>query len=164
MGLLNRELIDIIQDDKSIKMIATVDEEGFPHVVQREDFKVLEDESIVFAEWRESSLTNSNLVRAIWFGGRAALFVSFVSNNKNVSYQIKGIPVRFDYVSSLYREFYAAARKKYGGDSDITGLWYIKPIEIRNENPTVHRKEEETIHPYFRHLDRDSIWKGVKLH
>ncbi|MDR1509267.1 MAG: pyridoxamine 5'-phosphate oxidase family protein [Synergistaceae bacterium] len=161
MSLLNRELINILQDDKSIKVIATVDEEGFPHVVQREDFKVLEDESIVFAEWRESSITNSNLVRAIWFGGRVALFVS---NDENISYQIKGLPVRFDYVSPLYKEFYAVTRKKHGSDSDITGIWYIRPIEVRDENHKIRRKEEEIIHPYFRHLDRDSVWKGVKLH
>jgi hypothetical protein len=159
--ILTLELVDLIQDDKSIKTLATVDGEGFPHVVQREDFKVLEDESVVFAEWRESSITNSNLVRAIWFGGRVALCVF---NDRGVSYQIKGLPVRFDYVSPLYREFYAATRKKRGGDSDITGLWYIKPIEVRNENPEIRRKEEEIIHPYFRHLDRDSVWKGVKIH
>jgi hypothetical protein len=161
MGLLNRELINIIQDDKSIKMIATVGEEGFPHVVQRGDFKVLEDESIVFAEWRESSITNSNLVRAIWFGGQAAIFVS---DDKDASYQIKGVPVRFDYVSPLYKEFYVSTRKKHGGDADITGIWYIKPIEVRNENPFIRKKEEEIIHPYFRHLDRESIWKGARLH
>ncbi|AEF86096.1 hypothetical protein TREPR_0167 [Treponema primitia ZAS-2] len=158
MSILTREIIDLIQSDKSIKIIATTDEQGSPHAVAREDFLVLDDGLIVFAEWRESSRTNSNLVRAIYFGNYVSLSVF---NDRGHSFQIKVKPVRFDFYSPLFKQFFAAIRKKRGDDSDITGLWYLAPVDIRNENPEIRKKEEDVLHPHFRYLDRSSIRPGV---
>lgn len=154
MSLLTAQIIALLEDPEAVKVVATTDEQGRPHAVRREGFTVLDDGSLAYAEGLESSQTNSNLLRALWYDRYVAVTVF---GKEGAAFQIKGKPVRFDFTSPLYKRFYQAARESYGKDSDITGVWLIAPEEVRNEAFEVRKAEEERTHPYFRHLDRESI-------
>ncbi len=154
MAILTEEIINFIRNQASIAVIATTDEQGIPHVVRREGFTVLDNGVLAYAEELESSRTNSNLLRALWYDRYIA--VTFW-DDAGLAFQIKGKPIRFDFTSPLYKQYYADVQQKYGNDADITGVWLIEPLEIRNENRAVRKREAETVHPYFRHLDRSSV-------
>jgi hypothetical protein len=155
-NVLSNEAVNLIRSERSIKILATGDEAGSPHAVRREDFLVLDDGTIVFAEWRESSYTNRNLVHAIWNDKKVSLLV-FDENGISVAIDAK--PVRFDFFSDLYQKQFEKAREKHGDNIDVTGLWYLKPISARDEDAELLKKEEEELHPYFRYLDKPDINK-----
>src|SRR5512141_2573474 len=67
MNKLPKDVMDIIENSSSIKVLTTVDEEGNPHAAFRDDLTVLDDGTLAFGEPFEGSQTNVNLVRSIWF-------------------------------------------------------------------------------------------------
>lgn len=154
MSVLSQEVIELIKDRESFKVLATVDDKGIPHVVFKGSLTVLDENTLVYAEAIESSQTNSNLINSLWFDKKIAITVR---GKNGISYQIKGKPVRYDFTSKLFKEFYRKAREKKGSDSELSGLWYIEPEAVKNETPSVRRVEEDRKHPFFRHLDRQIV-------
>lgn len=153
---LPKEVIDLINDPESIKIVSTADEKGNPHCAVKDFFTLLEDGNLAFAEEFEGSQTNVNLVRAIWFDKNVELTVR---GKDGTTYQIKGKPYKYFYTGPLFEKFYLAAREKWGPDSELAGVWVITPEEVKNETYEVRKKEEDKKHPFFRHLDRASVRK-----
>lgn len=154
---LPKEVVDLISEPESIKIVATTDEEGNPHAVFKDFVNVLEDGNIAFGEEFEGSPTNVNLVRAIWFDKNVELAIR---GKDGTTYRIKGKPYKYVYTGPLFKRFYLAARKKWGPDSELAGVWVITPQEVKNETYEVRKKEEDEKHPFFRHLDRSSVRKA----
>lgn len=151
MTTLSKEVKDLIKDSETVKIIATTDENGNPHAVLRESLTILDDGTLAYGEPFESSYTNSNVLRSIWFNKDVSVFV----HGKNgVSHQIKGQPVRYVINGPLYKQFYEAEIERQNSNADLAGVWLIAPKEIRNENYSIRRKEEKERHPHFQHLDR----------
>lgn len=156
MPKLADEVIDLLKDPESIKIVATIDADGVPHAVVKGSLTAIDGETIAFSEGLETSVSNKNLVRSIWFNGKVAVNVT----KGLVSYQIKGRPYKCLIAGPIFKEFFLRAREKRGPDADIATVWLITVEEIRNESPRLRREEEETKRPYFnRHLDRESIVK-----
>lgn len=155
MSKLTKEVVELINDSESIKIIATSDEQGNPHIAFKGCLTVLEDGNLAFAEEFEGSQTNINLVKSIWFDRNVEVTVRGKNRTK---FQIKGKPYRYAYTGPLFKKFYLAARKKWGPDSDIAGVWVITPEEVKNETFAVKKKEEDEKHPFFKHFDRESVW------
>jgi len=153
---LPKEVVDLINNPESIKIVATVNEEGNPHSAVKDFFTLLEDGNLAFAEEFEGSETNVNLVRAIWFDKNVELTIK---GKDGATYQIKGKPYKYIYTGELFKRFYLLARKKWGPDSELAGVWIITPEEVKNETYEVRKKEEDEKHPFFRHLDRTSVRK-----
>lgn len=156
MSLLPKEVLDLINDSESIKILATTDEKGNPHTAFKDSLTVLDDGKLAFGEEFEGSQTNVNLVRSIWFNGNVELTVR---DGSGTTYQIKGKPYRYVHAGPLFKEFYLAEREKRGPDSELAGVWIITPEEVRNETYEVRKKEEDEKHPFFRHFDRESVRK-----
>ncbi|MDP2279668.1 MAG: hypothetical protein Q8K51_15775 [Nitrospirota bacterium] len=156
MSKLPKEVVDLINDFESIKVIATTDEEGNPHTAFKDCLTVLEDGNIAFGEEFEGSQTNVNLVRSIWFNKNVELTVR---DRHGTTFQIKGKPYRYVHSGPLFKKFYLAEREKRGPDSELAGVWIITPEEVRNETYEVRKKEEDEKHPFFRHFDRESVRK-----
>ena len=147
----SKEIKDLINDSKTMKIIATTDENGNPHAVLRDGLTILDDGTLAYGEPFESSYTNSNMLRSIWFNKIVSIFI----HGKNgISYQIKGKPVRYVIDGPLYKQFYEAEIEKQNSNADLAGVWLIAPKEIRNETYSIKRKEETERHPHFQHLDR----------
>lgn len=147
---LSREIIDIIEDRESAKVLATVDEKGAPHVVVKQSLHVGTDGNLHYLELLESSRTNKNLVRSIWFDRPVAISV----HGKNGrSFQIKGKPVRTHITGPVFQKHYEEIRQRLG-DVDLAAVWVIEPHEVVDETFWTRHAQEEAAHPFFRHLDR----------
>ena len=147
---LTQEVIDLLRDTETTKVLATLDADGFPHAVVKQSLQPGDDGTILYLELLESSRTNKNLVRSIWFDQKVAVAVT---GKGGQSYQIKGKPVKSLITGPLFQEHYAAIRKRRG-DADLAAVWVIEPEEIINETFVNRKAEEERKHPLFTHLDR----------
>jgi len=150
MSKLPEELLDLLKDTGSVKVVATIDGDGVPHVVFKGSLTTFDDETIVFAEGVESSLSNKNLVRSIWFDKKVAINIT----KGLISYQVKGFPYKYLITGTIFRKMLDRARERRGPEADIAGVWVITPDEIRNESPAYRSglaKEERGL--FHSHLD-----------
>ncbi|NJD53961.1 MAG: pyridoxamine 5'-phosphate oxidase family protein [Candidatus Methanoperedens sp.] len=151
MTIPSKEVIDLIKDSETVKIIATTDENGNPHAVLRESLTILDDGTLAYGEPFESSHANSNILESLWFNKDVSVLV----HGKNgVSYQIKGRPARYVINGPLYEQFYLNEIETQNSYADLAGVWLITPKEIQNETYSVKREEEIKKHPHFQHLDR----------
>jgi hypothetical protein len=148
--ILPPEIIALLNRTDTVKVLTTVDEQGVSHCVAKDSLFVTAGGQLAHLEFFESSWTQRNLVRAIWFGGSASVLLVGTDGQ---SWQIKGRPVRADISGQLFREHYESLRKKFG-DVDLAAVWIIEPEEIRDQSVAVRREHEEAAHPFFTHLDR----------
>ena len=150
---LSRNIIELIEDNNTTKVLATLDANGFPHAVVKQSLHTGEDGNLLYLELLESSLTNRNLVRSIWFNQK----VSIALWGKNgQSYQIKGKPVKTHITGPLFQKHYLAVRERLG-DVELAAVWVIEPEEVVDESFARRKAEEEAAHPFFRHLDRLAV-------
>ncbi|KAF0219119.1 MAG: hypothetical protein FD174_2205 [Geobacteraceae bacterium] len=147
---LTNEIIDLLNNQETTKVLATLDADGFPHAALKQSLQPGENDTILYLEFLESSRTNKNLVRSIWFDKKVAIALR---GQGGECYQIKGTPVKTHIAGPLFQEHYAAVREKHG-DVDLAAVWVIEPEEIIDETFAVRRAEEEAAHPLFLHLDR----------
>jgi hypothetical protein len=147
---LSREIIDLFADAESTKVLATLDEHGFPHVVVKQSLQVGEDGNLLYLELLESSRTNKNLVRSIWFDQKVAVAVK---GKGGESYQIKGKPVKTHITGPLFLQHYREIRERLG-DVDLAAVWVIEAEEVIDENFAARQAQETERHPFFTHLDR----------
>lgn len=150
MSVLNKELTERINDPTSLKSLVTVSREGVPHVAYKGSLHV-EGDQIVFYDLIQSSRTNKNLVHAIWFEGTVA--VSILTADKR-SFLILGKPVKSVTAGKDFEKVYVKLQEEKGTDVDLSAIWYIEPLQIREETYAARRDEEERKYPYIRHLDR----------
>jgi predicted pyridoxine 5'-phosphate oxidase superfamily flavin-nucleotide-binding protein len=155
---LPAEVIELLKDRSTLKVLATTDAQGNPHAVTKGSLTVL-DGFLVYREALESSQTNANVLGSLWFDKRVAVLI--VGNNGH-AYQIKGSPHRYVINGPLFKQHYLEARDRHGLDSDIAGVWLIIPEEIRNETFSARKVEEDKKHPFLRHLDRESYHSGAQ--
>lgn len=150
-AIVNDELRKILKDKDTIKVIASVDTEGVPHVTAKGSIALTEDEKqIVYLELLEGSRTNKNLTAAIWWNKKVAINV--ISKDK-VSYQIKGTPAKTLIAGSEYEKYYILAEQR-NPENDLAAVYYIDIEEIVNESYQVRLAEEKQKHPLYIHLDK----------
>lgn len=147
---LIKEIIDLLDNKETTKVLSTLDADGFPHAAVKQSLQSGKNGTILYLEFLESSRTNKNLVRSIWFNKKVAIALR---GQQGQSYQIKGTPVKTHITGPLFQEHYAAVREKHG-DVDLAAVWEIEPEEIIDEAFATRRAEEEAAHPLFLHLDR----------
>jgi hypothetical protein len=148
--ILEQNVIDLLKDNATDKVLATTDKDGVPHVVFKGSIETDAQGNIIYLELLESSKTNSNLVNSIWFKKKVAVTVK---SETGTSVQIKGIPIRAIITGPLFEYYYKLVRQKLG-DVDLSTVWVIAPEEIRVETFNVRKEDEERNHPLLVHLDR----------
>lgn len=147
---ISKEIRDAIADKDSIKVIATIDRHGVPHVVAKGSITITEDGQIRYWELLESSQTNKNVTYALWFDKTVA--INIVTKERK-SYQIKGIPRKCLVAGHEYEEAYIAAQER-NENNDLAAVYYIEPVEAIDESYPVRLKEENEKHPLYIHIDR----------
>ncbi|MDR1625604.1 MAG: pyridoxamine 5'-phosphate oxidase family protein [Spirochaetia bacterium] len=148
---LSPEAAQAIRAKDSIKILATVGQEGSPHAVVKNSLTLLDDGTIAFYELIETSQTQKNLVYSIWFNKLAAITV-LTQDGK--SYQVKGIPRKVIIAGQRFLDAYTDVQKNIGPDIDLSAVWLIVPSEEREQTFLVRRDIEESQHPYEIHVDR----------
>lgn len=147
---LEKEIIDIITDEKALKVLATTDKEGVPHVVFKGSVNVDKEGNLIYLELLEASKTNSNLVNSIWFKKKVAVTVK---SEDGTSVQIKGTPIRCVITGPVFEHYYKLISQRLK-DADLAAVWIIEPEEVREETYKIRKAEEESSHPLLIHLDR----------
>lgn len=146
---ITEEVKKILNSENSIKVLATVDKEGIPHVAFKNSIHVNEDGYIEYLELIESSRTNKNMVYSIWFG--KTVIINVLEGKR--SFLIRGIPYRSIIAGREFEKAYCRVQEKKG-KIDLGAVWLIEPIEIIEETFEKRRVEEEEAHPILKHLDR----------
>jgi predicted pyridoxine 5'-phosphate oxidase superfamily flavin-nucleotide-binding protein len=136
MSKFPEELIELLNDPATSKIVGTTDEDGTPHLVAKGSLTTFDQETIVFAEGFEGTQSNKNLVRSIWFDRKVSVNITRGLS----SYQIKGRPYKYLINGSTFRKMIDRARARRGPEADIAGVWVIVPEEIRNESPAYRGK------------------------
>ncbi|MDY6243929.1 MAG: pyridoxamine 5'-phosphate oxidase family protein [Lachnospiraceae bacterium] len=148
--VIEERIKNIINDKDTIKVLATTDRDGIPHVVPKGSARLLENGKIEVLELIESSQTNKNLTASIWFDQTVAF--NFISKEKE-SFQIKGKVERVIISGREFERRYVELREHLG-DVDLSGIWIIEPESVVEETFKKRFAEEWTKHPEITHLDR----------
>lgn len=147
---IDKALAAIINEPETLKVLATIDKNGEPHVVYKGSIHADGNGKLSFLELLESSRSNQNLVHSIWFDKKIAINV--LDKDKN-SYEIIGKPIRCITCGREFEQAYESVRAKLG-DVDLSAIWQVEPVKITNETYRVRLREEEENFPIIRHLDR----------
>ena len=147
---LKHQLQEIINSKSTIAALATVDKAGIPHVTYKGSFHINEKGQIVFWEVIETSVTNKNLTYSIWFDRTVA--INFLSEKKE-SYLITAKVKKAIISGSEFKKAYQIVREHFG-DIDLSTIWVLEPIDVRDETIQKRRVQEEEKHPLLCHVDR----------
>lgn len=150
MKTLDQAVVNLLKDQRTVKVLTTVDERGAPHSVFKGSIFLGTDGFLHYLELLETSRTNRNLVYSLWYDRPVSILLK---GEDKVSYQIKGLPVKVHVSGPVFQEHYVEARKRWG-DVDLAGVWVIRPDEVINETWATRSREEKISHPTFTHLDR----------
>lgn len=145
-----KEVLNLIDDKNTVKLLATVDQDGIPHAVQKQSLYITGDGYLAYLELLETSQTNKNMVSSIWFNQKVTILLSGIGG---VSYQIKGRPIKAIISGPVFEKQYIKVGEKLG-DSDLAAIWIIEPEHISNQSSSAQKTHEEDAHPFIRHLDR----------
>ena len=147
---LDKNIKDLLEDEDTLKVLATTDENGVPHAVIKQTLHLGKEDNLVYLELLESSQTNKNLVRSIWFDRKVAVTLK---GKNGASYQIIGRPIKGIITGPEFQKYYIDIRKRLG-DVDLATVWIIEPEEVTNQTFSVRKAQEDARRPLFRHLDQ----------
>lgn len=143
------EVVRLLNDRDTVKVLATTDDQGTPHAVVKQSLR-LEEGNLVYLELLESSQTQKNLTRSIWFNRKVSVTLK---GKGGQSWQIKGKPVKAIVAGEIFEKNYLAVRERLG-DVDLAAVWVIRPEEVVNETYGVRKAQQEANRPILTHLDR----------
>jgi hypothetical protein len=147
---LSMETRTALGDENTVKVLASADEKGVPHLSFKNSLRLRADGFIEYREYIESSATNRNMTRSIWFG--IPVSVALLTPDKR-SFLIRGRVARAIIAGREFRKHYEDVRL-HPDDFDLSTVWLIDP-EYERENTLAKRKaEEERAHPLLAHVDR----------
>lgn len=147
---LTEEIITLLRDPATVKVLATTGKDGVPHAVFKGSIHVDDEGNLVSLEMIESSKSNANLVHSLWFGREVAVGIR---SQDGTSYEIIGKPERCIISGPVFEKYYRDIRSKLG-DVDLAAVWLISPTQIKNETFKIRSEQEAAAHPLFLHLDR----------
>lgn len=147
---LSAAVAGLIDDPTAAKVLVTTDESGTPHAAVTDFLQTAGDGTILYLEPLESSASNRNLVRSIWYDRKVAIALRGADGR---SFQIKGRPVRTHVAGPVFQRHYVALQERHG-DIDLAAVWVIQPEAVHDEEFGRAKAHEEATRPFFRHLDR----------
>ncbi len=147
---LGKQLISLINDYETIKVLATVDERGQPHAMLNQHVTVLDDGRLMYLERLESSRSYKNFTRSLWYDQKVSITVV---GKKGANWQIKGKPEKIIVSGPIFEHHYKKLRERFG-DVDLAAVCIIEPEELADESFGFQFENQEKNCPIFKHLDR----------
>jgi predicted pyridoxine 5'-phosphate oxidase superfamily flavin-nucleotide-binding protein len=147
---ISQEIREVFNDKESIKVLATSDENGVPHVVAKGSIFIDDKGDVVYLELLEKTVSGRNVTHSLWFDRKVSV-LAIAKDGR--SFQIKGIPYRTLISGKEYEKYYVEA-EKHNPENDLAAVYYIKPDEIREETYSVRLKQQRERHPLYQHLDK----------
>jgi predicted pyridoxine 5'-phosphate oxidase superfamily flavin-nucleotide-binding protein len=120
---LDPEIIALLEDRQTLKVLATVDDDGIPHAVVKEALLCNQDGNLQVLELIEASQSNHNLLRSLWFDKPVAVLIK---GQDGRSFQIKGVPIKAHLSGPVFQKYYSEVRGRLG-DVDLAAVWIIRP-------------------------------------
>ncbi len=154
---LEQKILTLLDDIGTVKVVATVGEDGTPHAVVSPFLQWDEDGRLIHLELLETSPTNRNLLRSLWFDRNVAVNLS---GKDGRNFLIKGKPVKALISGPIFSRYYEQVRQKLG-DADLAAVWFIEPGQVVNETYAERKIEEETEYPFSIHLDRLLVTNSI---
>jgi hypothetical protein len=148
---LSDQARDLLARPDTIKVLASVDVAGVPHVTFKQSLALNEEGQLQYWEILESSQTNKNLTVSIWFQKPVAISLLGADHS---SRQIKGVARRAIISGPQFEKTYQQVRESLGPQADLSTIWIIDPLEEREETLSVRIAEERRDFPLIGHLDR----------
>lgn len=139
-----------LADPGSVKLISTVGPDGLPRTALKDSLRLLADGLLEYDELLETSETNKNMTRALWFDRPVAATV--IDPGKNVT-RISAVPVRCVISGAEYLKRYRELRAR-DPESDLAAVWRLRPVEAEAVDLASRRRAQERDHPLLTHLDR----------
>lgn len=150
MSILSAEILQLLDQPNTTKVVATTDELGSPYAIASSFLQAGAGGEIVHLELLEKSATNRNLLRSLWFDTKVSITLAAPDGR---SFVIQGKPVKALISGPVFRGYYEKIRTLLE-DADLAAVWLIEPEEVANESYAVRRREEEERFPFTVHLDR----------
>lgn len=141
--------LSALADASALKIVATVDQGGVPHLEENSDVDLDAEGRIVLLEQNEYSRTNRNLVHAIWFDRKLSIYVRAGDH----SFELVGKPYKAVVSGALFESHYRALRER-DGDVSLSTVWLIEPFSITEESPSIRIWRELEGRLPLVHLDR----------
>lgn len=149
-AILSTEVIDLLNDPDTIKVLATVDTEGRPHADIKKSLHTEDDGTLHLLEILETSTTGRNLLSSLWFDKKVAIALH---GKDGRSVQIKGRPLKCHISGPLFQHHYVKVRERLG-DVDLAAVWVIAPEEVNEKNFAQRKAQQDAERPHLIHLDR----------
>jgi len=147
---LSKEVIDLINKKGSVKILATIDEQGIAQADEKEYLEVTKDGYIRYLELLETARSYKNFTRSLWFNQKIS--ITIIGENKE-SYKIIGKPDRIYVSGDVYEEQYKWIRNDLG-DVDLAAICIVEPEEIYDVTLSRNILTQDIEYPIFKHLDR----------
>jgi len=145
---IDAAVLERLNEPNAVKILVTLDEHGAPHPTPKGSLR-WDGERIVSWEILESSRTNRNLTRAIWFDKPVAILLLTADRR---AWKIAARAARNVVQGKEFTRDYEEAERRRG--ISIAAVWHFEPLAVTDQSPTTRIAEERTAHPYFVHLDR----------
>jgi len=150
MPKLSAEILQLLKEPATTKVVATTDEFGIPYAVASSFLHLGDGGELVHLELLEKSATGRNLLRSLWFDKKVSVTLAAADGR---SFVIHGKPVKALISGPVFRRYYQQVRTLLA-DADLSSVWLIEPEEVVNETYAVRKKAEEELFPFSVHLDR----------
>ena len=144
------ELLEVLAQPGTHKVIATLDEGGSPYAVPSPFLHARPDGLLVHFELLETSATNHNLLRGLWFDRKLAVTLVGAEGQ---TFVIKAVPAKTEISGQAFSRAFEAVRSVLG-DADLAAVWLLRPLAVVDETYTRRKLDEEERHPFSIHLDR----------
>jgi hypothetical protein len=153
---MGNEVLELLNDAQSVKILVSVDDEGLPHPTVKDSLHS-DGKDIVYTEFIESSNTNRYLTKSLWFDRSVSILLLAYDGR---CFNIKAKPTRAIVNGKIFQKYYEEIQKKFG-DFDLSTVWILKSLEIKEQTLQKRVSEEAQKRPYFLHLDRLAKDRGT---
>ena len=141
MVKLPKEVMEILSEPETLKVLTTTGENGNPHSVFKSSLIALDEETLGYLELIEVSRTNKNILLNLW--GKKLVSVVLFNPKTGASYQIKAEPYKLVDQGPIWENFLDQVWQVMP-DANPASVWLLKPREILNEGYQARLEEIET--------------------
>ncbi len=150
---LRTDLKALLDHPATVATIATLDETGAPYAVPAPFLQLDDRGRLVHLELLETSTTNRNLLRSIWFERPVSVTISSQGGRVTI---VRGRVHKAHVSGPLFSDYYRQVRARLG-DVDLAAAWLIEITAVIDDTFAQRQAREELLHPFFKHLDRLTV-------
>jgi hypothetical protein len=147
--IINKDIQQILSAPTTIKLIATINEQGIPHIEEKSSVFVDNEDRILLIEEEEHSRTNLNLVRTLWFDQRAVLYI--LGDDRRFEIVLR--PYKVHISGPIFESYYRRELAK-SPDNELSGVWILIPESVTEESFAGRIQRENSGRIPLTHLDR----------